>query len=628
MKIPSRRPSPALGGPRPGPRTAARSGPPRGRGRRPYRFFFVFAVAEEIRGRHVDVELFRVRVARDREPARGDAVGAAVRGGAIAVPRAERRRRARLEVGSLERGRERRERRERRQDEEERRERPSLVVIAPLRRRHRRRRRRRRRSRDAGRAEPEARLLRSPRASRLARLDDLPARGSSLARRAPASAARRSRARRTRRERDGRCVAAAVLERPRLARALPTARDPTARRRASSTRVRSRRAHRRRRATADRASRPRLARASCAHRRSRAARRRCRRGGTRTTSPAGTARARAPPTPRERRRRTTRRRRRRARWGPCPGGTLPRAYPTSTPRTARASSRRIRRVILTPVPIRPRSRGARRSLRTFPGVSLRPGPLAFDPRARRLSTPTDAFERHPDVASRGTRLRFVEATRARRRRPAAARGPAAGAARKTRSARDGGTAPPPRGRAKAKAAGRRRPRRRRRRRAGRRDTAPRTRGEAAAAEVRLLPIRPRSRGARHVRLTDRFTHAGGAGRGKRDAKPSSKDTVTVSRNFVAFVCAGLAFFGFTTVMGGHHNRAFERHFQEMSKVKADRRALREENEWLRRENQRLRGLSGGGRFNAPPPPPQQQQQREVVVSPPLPPPQPGGGFRG
>jgi hypothetical protein len=104
--------------------------------------------------------------------------------------------------------------------------------------------------------------------------------------------------------------------------------------------------------------------------------------------------------------------------------------------------------------------------------------------------------------------------------------------------------------------------------------------------------------------------------------------VTVSRNFVALVCAGLAFFGFTTVMGGHHNRAFERHFQEMSKVKADRRALREENEWLRRENQRLRGLSGGGRVNAPPPPPQLQQQREVVVSPPLPPPQPGGGFRG
>ena len=38
------------------------------------------------------------------------------------------------------------------------------------------------------------------------------------------------------------------------------------------------------------------------------------------------------------------------------------------------------------VPIRSRSRGERRSLRTFPGVSLRP-PLAFNPRHRRLSTP-------------------------------------------------------------------------------------------------------------------------------------------------------------------------------------------------------------------------------------------------
>ena len=49
----------------------------------------------------------------------------------------------------------------------------------------------------------------------------------------------------------------------------------------------------------------------------------------------------------------------------------------------------------TLVPIRPRSRGERRSLRTFPGVSLRP-PLAFNPRPRRLSTPPDAFELHPD----------------------------------------------------------------------------------------------------------------------------------------------------------------------------------------------------------------------------------------
>ena len=46
------------------------------------------------------------------------------------------------------------------------------------------------------------------------------------------------------------------------------------------------------------------------------------------------------------------------------------------------------RSITTLVPIRPRSRGARRSLRTFPVASLRPGSLAFNPDTpRRLSTP-------------------------------------------------------------------------------------------------------------------------------------------------------------------------------------------------------------------------------------------------
>jgi hypothetical protein len=57
----------------------------------------------------------------------------------------------------------------------------------------------------------------------------------------------------------------------------------------------------------------------------------------------------------------------------------------------------------TLVPVRPRSRGERRSLRTFPGVSLLP-PLGFDPRPRRLSSPTDAFQLHPDVRSYGTTL--------------------------------------------------------------------------------------------------------------------------------------------------------------------------------------------------------------------------------
>jgi hypothetical protein len=59
----------------------------------------------------------------------------------------------------------------------------------------------------------------------------------------------------------------------------------------------------------------------------------------------------------------------------------------------------------TLVPIRPRRRGERRSLRTFAGASLRPGSPAFNARPRRLSTSTDAFELHPDIASYGTALR-------------------------------------------------------------------------------------------------------------------------------------------------------------------------------------------------------------------------------
>ena len=60
---------------------------------------------------------------------------------------------------------------------------------------------------------------------------------------------------------------------------------------------------------------------------------------------------------------------------------------------------------ITLVPIRPRSRGERRSLRTFPGVSVRPGSLAFNPRPRRLSTPLlTPFNSTPTFALYGTTL--------------------------------------------------------------------------------------------------------------------------------------------------------------------------------------------------------------------------------
>jgi hypothetical protein len=86
----------------------------------------------------------------------------------------------------------------------------------------------------------------------------------------------------------------------------------------------------------------------------------------------------------------------------------------------------------------------------------------------------------------------------------------------------------------------------------------------------------------------------------RQSRSSGEPTnaVTVSKNFVVFVCAGLAFFGLSVLGAGRSNRAFERHFQEIAKVRADRRRLREENEALARENARLRleasGERGGG----------------------------------
>ena len=87
----------------------------------------------------------------------------------------------------------------------------------------------------------------------------------------------------------------------------------------------------------------------------------------------------------------------RGRGGNGGGGGAPRA-----PMTARAVAKSLNGAFyLTLVPIRPRPRGERRSLRTFAVVSLRP-PLAFNSRPRRLSTPTDAFQ-IPQSTSRRSR---------------------------------------------------------------------------------------------------------------------------------------------------------------------------------------------------------------------------------
>ena len=64
------------------------------------------------------------------------------------------------------------------------------------------------------------------------------------------------------------------------------------------------------------------------------------------------------------------------------------AAETGTVEALHAGARRALRSSITLVPIRPRSRGERRSSRTFAVVSLRPGSLAFNPDTpRRLSTP-------------------------------------------------------------------------------------------------------------------------------------------------------------------------------------------------------------------------------------------------
>jgi len=64
----------------------------------------------------------------------------------------------------------------------------------------------------------------------------------------------------------------------------------------------------------------------------------------------------------------------------------------------------------TLVPIRPRRRGERRSLRTFaPRASLRPGSPAFNPDTpRHLSTPSDAFQLHPKPGRQSRRRARVD----------------------------------------------------------------------------------------------------------------------------------------------------------------------------------------------------------------------------
>ena len=61
------------------------------------------------------------------------------------------------------------------------------------------------------------------------------------------------------------------------------------------------------------------------------------------------------------------------------------------------------RSVTTLVPIRPRSRGERRSLRTLPARISPPTPRFQSPPSTPFNSASDAFELHPDIiASRGT----------------------------------------------------------------------------------------------------------------------------------------------------------------------------------------------------------------------------------
>ena len=82
---------------------------------------------------------------------------------------------------------------------------------------------------------------------------------------------------------------------------------------------------------------------------------------------------------------------------------------------------------------------------------------------------------------------------------------------------------------------------------------------------------------------------GGRGRYRTHHGGSGGEGPYISRQFLTFCVAAVAFFGLSQHMARQNNGAFERHFQELAKVKDDRRKLRTQVEALKAENERLRG---------------------------------------
>jgi len=116
----------------------------------------------------------------------------------------------------------------------------------------------------------------------------------------------------------------------------------------------------------------------------------------------------------------------------------------------------------------------------------------------------------------------------------------------------------------------------------------------------LVPTPPRRTprdapgpGSRY-RTPTRRSSARGPRRGRVHGDDESHSGYHISGQLLTFCVAAAGFFALSSHAARQSDGAFERHFQELAKVKDDRRRLREEVEALRAENARLRGEPAKG----------------------------------
>jgi len=116
----------------------------------------------------------------------------------------------------------------------------------------------------------------------------------------------------------------------------------------------------------------------------------------------------------------------------------------------------------------------------------------------------------------------------------------------------------------------------------------------------LVPTPPRRTprdapgpGSRYRTPTHRSS-ARGPRRGRVHGDDESHSGYHIGGQLLTFCVAAAGFFALSSHAARQSDGAFERHFQELAKVKDDRRRLREEVEALRAENARLRGEPAKG----------------------------------